>query len=123
MTITRLNPEYAPKNVVDVQRGTLTSGYGTFVNDSYRWCRRSGNVVQFYAYLRVTAATTAWGTGVVQLPAGFRPSGYTLMPFALGSQGSVTGNVLGAVGADGMVSLGMNLAVGNTIQLGGTFVV
>ena len=120
MSITRINPEYQPK--LSTALGTLTSSVGTFAS-GHNWVRRYGNIVQFYAAISLTSATRAWHTAIVNFPAGFRPGSYTLMTFALGSQGSVKSTYLGAVDAGGNLDMDANFASGSYIQFGGVFIV
>lgn len=107
--------------------GSLTSDVGHFEGDSYKWCRRSGNVVTFYFSLIIdTALTSPWNETLVTFPKGFRPKSYTLITMAVGNQSSTTNNytnVLGGIDTTGKLGGQWKLAVGDKIQLGGTFII
>ena len=118
MTVTRINPALPVTT-----SSTLTSTTCTFQGSGYNWCRRYGNVVQFYIYVKTKQATTGWSTALAVLPSGYRPSAYTLLSFALGHQGSVVGTFLGHVSTGGEVVLGTNLSSGVTVQISGMFII
>ena len=102
------------ETVLARKTSSLTSSVGT-LDESYKWCRRSGNTISFFISITITTAiTNGWSQPLAVFPSGYRPNNYTLMTLAVGSQSSTSNqykSVTAAVNPNGNLEGDWKLSV------------
>lgn len=108
----------------NIYTGTITS---TKFEINNQRLQKINGVVSFYLDMTcIEAVTSGWTQAYAQFPAGFRAPQYTLFCCGIGSQSSENFKhnvLLCATSANGVLNGDFKFAVGDKIQISGTFIV